>query len=135
MNRPATRSLPKQLRYEQPKSPPVVVNFNGGLVTSDAGLNLIAEIDRKLQIRSQFAQCFQDYRNLNRVDHSIKDLITQRIYGLVMGYEDLNDHEELRHDPMFALALGKKIGLEQQSPFKHIFAAASKRLKMLPNTA
>ncbi|WP_397329689.1 transposase [Nostoc sp. FACHB-190] len=63
----------------------------------------------KLQITSQFAQCFKDYRKVNRVDHSIKDLITQRIYGLIMGYEDLNDHEELRHDPMFALALGKKI--------------------------
>lgn len=68
MNRPATRSFPKQFRFEQPKSPPVVVNFNGGLVTSDAGLNLIAEIDRKLQITSQFAQCFQDYRRPNRID-------------------------------------------------------------------
>ncbi|MHC5748963.1 MAG: transposase, partial [Nostoc sp.] len=102
MNRPATRSLSKQFRFEQPKSPSVVVNFNGGLVTSDAGLNLIAEIDRKLQITSQLAQCFQDYRQLNRIDHSIENLIRQRIYGLVMGYEDLNDHEELRHDPMFA---------------------------------
>lgn len=71
MNRAAMRSLPKQFRFEQPKSPPVVVNFGGGLVTSDAGLSLIAEIDRKLQITSQFAQCFQDYRKPNRVDHSI----------------------------------------------------------------
>ncbi|MEH2379463.1 MAG: transposase [Nostoc sp.] len=65
---------------------------------------LIAEIDRKLQITSQFAQCFQDYRQSNRIDHSIESLIKQRIYGLVMGYEDLNDHDELRHDPMFTLA-------------------------------
>ncbi|MHC5820400.1 MAG: transposase, partial [Nostoc sp.] len=103
MNRPATRrqsppqaSLPKQFRFEQPKSPPVVVNFSGGLVTSDAGLNLIAEIDRKLQVTSQFAQCFQDYRKPYRIDHTVESLITQRIYGLVMGYEDLNDHEELQ---------------------------------------
>lgn len=61
MNRPTTRSRTKQFRFEQPKLPPVVVNFSGGLVTSDAGLSLIAEIDRKLQITSQFAQCFQDY--------------------------------------------------------------------------
>ena len=114
MNRPATRSLPKQFRFEQPKSPPVVVNFSGGLVTSDAGLNLIAEIDRKLQVTSQFAQCFQDYRKPYRIDHTVESLITQRIYGLVMGYEDLNDHEELRHDPMFALALGKRIGIENE---------------------
>ncbi|WP_414517431.1 transposase [Nostoc sp. PCC 9305] len=117
MNRPATRSLSKQFRFEQPKSPSVVVNFNGGLVISDAGLNLIAEIDRKLQITSQLAQCFQDYRQLNRIDHSIENLIRQRIYGLVMGYEDLNDHEELRHDPMFALALGKRIGVQDTIRF------------------
>lgn len=114
MNRAATRSLPKQFRFEQPKSPPVVVNFSGGLVTSDAGLTLIAEIDRKLQITSQFAQCFQDYRKPNRVDHSIESLIKQRTYGLVMGYEDLNDHEELRHDPMFALAVLRTIGMEDE---------------------
>lgn len=111
---PATRSIPKQFKFEQPKSPPVVVNFSGGQVTSDAGLSLIAEIDRKLKITSQFAECFQDYRKSNRIDHSAESLIAQRIYGLVMGYEDLNDHEELRHDPMFALALGKRIGQENK---------------------
>lgn len=114
MTRLAARSLPKQFRFEQPKTPPVVVNFKGGLVTSDAGLSLIAEIDRKLEITAQFAQCFQDYRKPNRIDHSIESLITQRIYGLVMGYEDLNDHEELRHDPMFAIALQKRIGIENE---------------------
>ena len=57
MTQTATRSIPKQFRFEQPKSLPVVVNFTGGLVTSDAGLSLVAEIDRKLQITSQFAQC------------------------------------------------------------------------------
>ena len=114
MTQLAERSLPKQFKFEQPKSPPVVVNFQGGQVTSDAGLSLIAEIDRKLQITSQFAQCFQDYRKLNRIDHTVESLITQRIYGLVMGYEDLNDHEELRHDPMFALAVLKTIGIEDE---------------------
>ena len=88
----------------------MIVSFQGGQVRADAGLSLIAEIDRKLQITSQFAQCFQDYRKPNRIDHSIESLIKQRIYGVVMGYEDLNDHEELRHDQMFAIALEK--GLE-----------------------
>jgi hypothetical protein len=111
---PPQASLPKQFKFEQPKSPPVVVNFNGGQVTSDAGLSLIAELDRKLQITSRLAGCFQDYRSSNRIDHSIENLIAQRIYGLVMGYEDLNDHEELRHDLMFALALQKRIGLENE---------------------
>ncbi len=109
-----TDRTPKQFKFSVEKSRPIVVNFQGGAVTSDAGLSLIAEIDRKLQITSKFAQCFQDYRKPNRIDHSIENLIKQRIYGLVMGYEDLNDHEELRHDQMFAIALGKRIGLENE---------------------
>lgn len=96
MTQQAERSLPKPGRFEQPKSPPVVVNFQGGQVTSDAGLSLIAEIDRKLQITSQLGQCFKDYRKQNRIDHLIESLVAQRVYGLIMGYEDLNDHEELR---------------------------------------
>jgi hypothetical protein len=131
MIQPATRSLPKQFKFEQPKSPPVVVNFQGGQVTSDAGLSLIAEIDRKLQITSQFAQCFQDYRKPYRIDHSIESLIKQRIYGLVMGYEDLNDHEELRHDPMFAIALGKRIGIENE-PVKIAGKSTLNRLEHCP---
>ena len=61
-----TDSIPKQFTFEQEKLPPVVVNFHGGLVTSDAGLSLIADIDRKLQITSRLAQYFQDYRERNR---------------------------------------------------------------------
>ncbi|WP_089094155.1 IS1380 family transposase [Nodularia sp. NIES-3585] len=109
-----TDCIPKQFTFEQEKLPPVVVNFHGGLVTSDAGLSLIADIDRKLQITSRLAQCFQDYREQNRSLHSVESLVAQRIYGLIMGYEDLNDHEELRHDPMFALALRKRIGQKNQ---------------------
>ncbi len=109
-----TDRTPKQFKFSLGKSRSIVVNFQGGRVTSDAVLSLITEIDRKLQITSQFAQCFQDYRKPNRIDHSIERLIAQRIYGLVMGYEDLNDHEELRHDPMFAIALQKRIGIEDE---------------------
>jgi len=105
---------PKQIQFTLEKSRPVIVNFQGGLVTSDAGLSLIADIDRKLGITALLAQCFQDYRDPNRVDHPIESLIRQRIYGLIMGYEDLNDHEELRNDPMFAIALGKIIGIENE---------------------
>jgi hypothetical protein len=68
---------------------------------------LVAALDQKRQITSRFAECFQDYREPNRIEHSLKILIAQRVYGLVQGYEDLNDHDQLRHDPMFAVALGK----------------------------
>ncbi len=114
MTQVSTDCTPKQFKFEREKTRPVVVNFQGGKVTSDAGLSLIAEIDRKLQITARLAQCFQDYRQPNKRQHSIEDLIAQRIYGLIMGYEDLNDHEELRHDPMFAIALGKRIGQEKE---------------------
>jgi hypothetical protein len=77
-------------------------------------LCLIAEIDRKLQITSRLAKCFQDYRNPKKTLHPVESLLAQRIYGLIMGYEDLNDHEELRHDPMFTLALGKNISQENE---------------------
>ncbi|MDB9465270.1 transposase [Dolichospermum circinale CS-1225] len=72
------------------------------------------EIDRKLQITSRLALGFQDYRKPNKTLHPIESLLAQRIYGLIMGYEDLNDHEELRHDPMFGLALGKRIDQENE---------------------
>lgn len=111
-----TDCIPEQFKFKPVLSCPIVVNFNGQTVTSDAGLTLIAELDRKRKITSCLAQCFKDYRDVNRIDHSVENLIAQRIYGLIMGYEDLNDHEELRHDPMFVLALGKIIGSEKEQP-------------------
>ena len=79
----------EQFKFERVKSRLVIVNFQGGTVTSDAGLTLIADLDRKLQITSRFAACFHDYREANRIEHSIKSLIAQRVYGLVQGYEDV----------------------------------------------
>jgi Transposase DDE domain group 1 len=76
--------------------------------------SLIAELDRKRQITSRLAACFKDYREPNKILHPVHSLIAQRIYGLIMGYEDLNDHEALRHDPIFALAVGKVINSELQ---------------------
>jgi hypothetical protein len=126
-----TDSTSKQFKFEREKLPPIVVNFQGGQVTSDAGLSLIAEIDRKLQITSRLAKCFQDYRKPNKTLHPIESLLTQRIYGLIMGYEDLNDHEELRHDPMFALALGKSIGQENE-PFTLAGKSTLNRIEHCP---
>ena len=106
--------IPEQFKFEQIKSCPVIVNFQGETVTSDAGLSLIAELDRKREITLRLAACFKDYRKPNRIEHSVSSLIAQRIYGLVMGYEDINDHETLRHDKMFALAVGKTITSAQE---------------------
>jgi len=85
----------------------VVADFSGGQLTSDGGLSLVAQIDRHFRISERVAECFTDYRDPARVQHQLKDLVAQRLYGLVQGYEDLNDHEMLRHDPMFGIAVGK----------------------------
>lgn len=75
----STDCIPEQFKFEGEKSRPLVVNFKGGTVTSDAGLSLIAELDRKREITSRLAACFKDYREVNRVEHSICSLIAQRI--------------------------------------------------------
>lgn len=107
--------IPEQFIFEQVNSCPVVVNFKGEPVTSDAGLTLIAELDRKREITSRLAICFKDYREPNKILHPVNNLIAQRIYGLIMGYEDINDHETLRHDAIFALCVGKVVNSSQES--------------------
>ena len=107
MTPPPTPCVPEQFKFGRVESRDVIVNFKGGTVTSDAGLTLVAALDQKRQITARFAACFQDYRDPKRVEHSLKTLVAQRVYGLVQGYEDLNDHDQLRHDPMLAIALGK----------------------------
>lgn len=82
-------------------------DFSGGAITSDAGLLLVSQVDKQFGITERFAQCFEDHRDAKRVEHSVAQMIAQRTYGLVQGYEDVNDHEQLRHDPMFGVAVGK----------------------------
>ena len=85
----------------------VVADFSGGQLTTDGGLILIAQVDEHYRISERLAMCFHDQREPGRVRHPVKDLLAQRLYGLVQGYEDINDHDELRHDPMFGVAIGK----------------------------
>jgi hypothetical protein len=81
--------------------------FDGGTVTSDAGGLLLREVEKRAGIIAQFAACFRDYRDPARIEHSVEELVAQRVYGLALGYEDLNDHEELRHDPLLAVLAEK----------------------------
>lgn len=92
----------------------VIADFSGGAITSDGGLVLIAAVDQRTRISERVAACFSDQRQANRVQHELGDLVAQRLYGLVQGYEDLNDHDVLRHDPMFGIAIGKLTGVEQE---------------------
>jgi hypothetical protein len=85
----------------------LVWRFDGGDITSDGGVLLLKKLEEKAGIVRRFAACFTDYRRPDLVEHPLLDLIMQRLFGLALGYEDLNDHDELRRDPMLAVALGK----------------------------
>ena len=95
------------LNLGQVKGKEIIANFEGGKITSDAGILLISELDKKLKITARFSQCFQDYRNSSYRSYSVHQLLVQRVYGIILGYEDINDHDELRNDPALALALWK----------------------------
>src|SRR5215472_1197166 len=86
----------------------VVARFNGGPVTSDAGGLLLREVEAKFHFIDQFATCFTDHRHTDLVEHTLPELLKQRIFALCLGYEDLNDHDRLRHDPLLAVLVGKK---------------------------
>lgn len=85
----------------------VVAKFDGGTITSDAGALLLREVDSATKIVQQFAACLEDFRDPALIEHSVSELVGQRIYGLALGYEDLNDHDELRKDPLLATLAGK----------------------------
>ena len=82
--------------------------FDGGQQTSDAGGLLLRETNRRLNLLSRFAACFVDGRDPKRIEHSVSEMTAQRVYATALGYEDLNDHEQLRHDPLLALMAGRK---------------------------
>ena len=81
--------------------------FDGGAITSDGGGLLLREVEKRIRILRQFAACFTDYRNPDLIEHPVEELVAQRVYGLALGYEDLNDHEELRNDPLLAVLVEK----------------------------
>src|SRR5256886_3888621 len=81
--------------------------FDGGAISSDGGGLLLREVEKRIGILHQFASCFTDYRNPDLIEHTVEELVAQRVYGLALGYEDLNDHEELRNDPLLAVLVEK----------------------------
>ena len=85
----------------------LVWRFDGGDITSDGGALVLKKLEERAGIVRRFAACFTDYRKSDRIEHPLLDLVMQRVFGLALGYEDLNDHDELRRDPMLAVALCK----------------------------
>jgi hypothetical protein len=85
----------------------VVAAFDGGAITSDAGALLVGAADHALRLTERFAACFHDVRRQELIEHEVVTLVRQRVFGIALGYEDLNDHDELRHDPIMAVLAGK----------------------------
>jgi hypothetical protein len=105
----------------------VVADFSGGRLSSDGGVLLLSQLDEGMGIIRSVARAFRDERNPELVEHSLEELLRQRVFGLALGYEDLNDHAELRRDPLIAMAVGKEdfLGEERRQEKDRGFAMAS----------
>lgn len=88
--------------------------FDGGRITSDGGGLLLREVEKRTGILRQFAACFTDHRDEELIEHTVGELIAQRVYALALGYEDIDDHDQLRYDPLLATLVGKQDPLGQK---------------------
>jgi hypothetical protein len=102
-----TECNPALFDFAPVESHAVVASFNCGHITTDAGALLLGATDKVLGLTRRFAACFTDRRNSDFVEHSVQTLVMQRVVGIALGYEDLIDHDELRHDPVMAVLAGK----------------------------
>jgi Transposase DDE domain group 1 len=102
-----TECNPGLLGFAPVEGREVAAAFDGGMITSDAGALLLGAADRAIGMTGRFAGCFSDTRRREYIEHEVVTLVRQRVFGIALGYEDLNDHDELRHDPMMAVLAGK----------------------------
>src|SRR5271165_7409341 len=80
----------------------VVAAFDGGTMTSEAGAMLLGATDKRIRLVERFASCLTDHRTAELIEHTVSGLVGQRVFGIALGYEDLIDHDQLRHDPVMA---------------------------------
>jgi hypothetical protein len=103
-----TECKTEQYKFHALGNREVVGHFDGGDITTDAGGLLLREVEHRTGIIRRFAACFQDYRDSRFIEFTVEELVAQRAYGLGLGYEDLNDHDQLRSDPALAVVVGKE---------------------------
>jgi hypothetical protein len=103
-----TQCTESSFEFEAHAGRQVVARFDGGAVTSDAGALLLREAERRIGLLDRVAACFEDWRDGRYVRHSLSEMLAQRVYGLALGYEDVNDHERLREDALFGLLAGRR---------------------------
>src|SRR6202789_4162158 len=102
-----TECNPALFEFPPVESGHVVAGFDGGAITSDAGALLLGQTDRAIRLTERFAACFTDTRSAELLEHQVETMVMQRVIGIALGYEDLNDHDDLRHDPVLAVLAGK----------------------------
>jgi hypothetical protein len=86
----------------------IVARFDGGTISSDGGAFLLRQTDKRLNLVARLSKCFLDGRNQDMIEHTVQEMLSQRVYGLALGYEDINDHEQLRKDPVFGILAGRE---------------------------
>ena len=102
-----TECIQDSLDFGSVEGRSVVGAFDGGLISSDAGALLLGATDKAIGLTRQFAACFRDLRDPGSIEHTTQTLVGQRVFGIALGYEDLNDHDTLRHDPIMGVLAGK----------------------------
>lgn len=102
-----TQCIPEQLEFHGLGKREVIARFDGGKISSDGGALLLRELEKQTDIVGRLATCFTDFRNTDLIEHDVLCLLKQRIYSIALGYEDLNDHDALCHDPLLALVCDK----------------------------
>ena len=102
-----TECNPELFDFARADGRAVVASFDGGAITGDAGALLLGATDRVLGLTRRLAACFKDSRDPAYTEHALETLVMQRVVGIALGYEDLNDHDQLRHDPVLATLAGK----------------------------
>jgi len=102
-----TECNPELFEFAPVERRAVVAGFDGGAITSDAGALLLGATDRAIRLIARFAECFIDRRRPELIEHLVPTLVGQRVFGIALGYEDINDHDDLRHDPVIAVLAGK----------------------------
>ena len=102
-----TQCIEERVEFARVGKREVKAAFDGGTISSDGGGLLLGEADRRLDLLARFSKCFLDGRNQSKIEHTVEQMVRQRVYALAMGYEDLNDHEQLKQDPLLGMLAGK----------------------------
>jgi len=102
-----TECTKKRYQFQALGRKEILADFTGGTLTSDGGGLLLREVEKRSGVLSRFAKCFTDHRKQDLIEHSVLDLVSQRVFGIALGYEDLNDHDDLSRDQLLAIMVGK----------------------------